>query len=119
NPKGPHSRSSRDLSRGHPGDDIGATPSGSGMVEGIVGISIDGGDIGATPGVTPLFVTREQIKGHLLALRSLVKEHNNWGNLSPICLNFDDLEDRTAARAIVTGKEVGDADLRKPFKEAV
>ncbi|GJW29101.1 transcription factor bHLH93-like protein [Tanacetum coccineum] len=47
------------------------------------------------------------------------REHNNWGNLSPICLNFDDLEDRTAARAIVTGKEVGDADLRKPFKEAV
>ncbi|GKB21634.1 hypothetical protein Tco_0855557 [Tanacetum coccineum] len=147
NPKGPYPRSSRDLSRvqrftstnwhhpwdpysiyqsirmtdalqrGHPRDDIGATPSG--IVEGIAGTSIGGGDIGATPDVTLPSVTREQIKGHLSALRSLVKEHNNRGKVSPIRLNFDDLEDRTVARAVVTGKEVGDADLRKPFKEAV
>ncbi|GKE87970.1 hypothetical protein Tco_1565445, partial [Tanacetum coccineum] len=95
--------------KGHPG----------GIVGGIAGTFIGGGDTGATPGVTAPSFTREQIEGHLSALRSLVKEHNSRGNVSLIRLNFDDLEDRTTARAVVTGKEVGDANLKKPFKEAV
>ncbi|GJW99701.1 hypothetical protein Tco_0183615 [Tanacetum coccineum] len=103
--------------REHPGDNIGATPSG--IIKGAAGTSIDGGGAGATPGATTPSVTREQIEGYLSALKSLVKEHNSRGNVSPICLNFDDLEDWMEVRAVVTGKEVGDADLRKPFKEAV
>nr|GEX73022.1 reverse transcriptase domain-containing protein [Tanacetum cinerariifolium] len=62
---------------------------------------------------------REQIEGHLSALRSLLKEHNGRGNVSPIRLSFDDVEDQTRVRMVVTGKEIGDADLKRPFKEAV
>nr|GEZ74250.1 reverse transcriptase domain-containing protein [Tanacetum cinerariifolium] len=62
---------------------------------------------------------REQIEGYLLALRSLLKEHNWRRNVSPIRLSFDNMEDQTRARTVVTGKEVGDADLKRPFKEAV
>ncbi|GJT41911.1 hypothetical protein Tco_0941776 [Tanacetum coccineum] len=47
--------------------------------------------------------------------RSLFKEHNGRGNVSPIRLSFDDVEDRK----VVIGKEVADADLKRPFKEAV
>nr|GEW13089.1 reverse transcriptase domain-containing protein [Tanacetum cinerariifolium] len=63
--------------------------------------------------------TREQIEGYLLALGSLLKEHNWRGNVSPIRLSFDNVEDQTRVRTVVTGKEVGDADLKRPFKEAV
>ncbi|GJS85406.1 hypothetical protein Tco_0751947 [Tanacetum coccineum] len=93
------------LQRGRPRDDIRATLGG--IVGGIAGTFIGGGDTGATPGVTAPSVTREQIEGHLSALRSLVKEHNSRGNVSLIRLNFDDLEDRTTARVVVMGKETG------------
>nr|GEW35065.1 reverse transcriptase domain-containing protein [Tanacetum cinerariifolium] len=59
------------------------------------------------------------IEGHLSALRSLLKEHNERGNVSSIHLSFDDEEDRTRVQTVVTGKEIGDADLKRPFKEAV
>ncbi|GJY95846.1 hypothetical protein Tco_0512207 [Tanacetum coccineum] len=59
------------------------------------------------------------IEGHLSALRSLLKEHNGRGNVSPIHLSFDDVEDRTRVRTVVTGKEIGDTDLKRSFKEAV
>ncbi|GJT70437.1 hypothetical protein Tco_1029723 [Tanacetum coccineum] len=91
------------LQRGCPRDDIRATSGG--IFGGIAGTFIGGGDTGATPGVTAPSVTREQIEGHLSALRLLVKEHNSRGNVSLIRLNFDDLKDRTTARAVVTGKE--------------
>ncbi|GKA30267.1 hypothetical protein Tco_0716572 [Tanacetum coccineum] len=104
---------------GNPRDDIGATPSG--ISENIVGATPSGvlEDNVETPltGVTPS--TREQIEGHLSALRSLVKEHNSRGNISSIHLSFDDGEDRTRVRTVVTGKEIVDADLKRPFKEAV
>ncbi|GJU51996.1 hypothetical protein Tco_1221551 [Tanacetum coccineum] len=61
--------------------------------------------------------TKEQIEGCLSALRSLVKEHNSRGNVSLIHLNFDEDRDDTGTRTIVTGKKVGDADLKRPFKE--
>nr|GEU58664.1 putative ribonuclease H-like domain-containing protein [Tanacetum cinerariifolium] len=54
-------------------------------------------DDGTTP---PL--TREQIKGHLSALRSLVKEHNSRSNVSPIRLNFNEEEDETQAQVAIT-----------------
>ncbi|GKF03634.1 hypothetical protein Tco_0030557, partial [Tanacetum coccineum] len=104
---------------GTPKDNIGATPSGiSGNVHG----STSGGapEVNVeTPFVEATPSAREQIEGHLSALRSLLKEHNGRGNVSPIRLSFDDTEDRTRARAVVTGKQVRDADLKRPFKEAV
>ncbi|GJU51995.1 hypothetical protein Tco_1221550 [Tanacetum coccineum] len=51
--------------------------------------------------------------------KSLVKEHNSLGNVSPIHLNFDEDRDTTETRTIVTGKKVGDTDLKRPFKETV
>ncbi|GKB72289.1 hypothetical protein Tco_0933701 [Tanacetum coccineum] len=41
------------------------------------------------------------------------------GNVSPIRLSFDDVEDRTRVRTVVTRKEIGDAGLKRPFKEAL
>ncbi|GJS29146.1 reverse transcriptase domain-containing protein [Tanacetum coccineum] len=61
---------------------------------------------------------REQIEGHLSALRSLLKEHNGRGSVSPIRLSFDDTKDQPRVQTVVTGTVV-DADLNKPFKEAV
>ncbi|GKG06132.1 hypothetical protein Tco_0326218 [Tanacetum coccineum] len=62
---------------------------------------------------------REQIEGHLSGLRSLLKEHNGRGNVSLIHLSFDNVEDRTRVQTVVTRKEIEDADLKRPFKEAV
>ncbi|GJT79468.1 hypothetical protein Tco_1053810 [Tanacetum coccineum] len=100
------------LLRGTPGDNIGATPTGvtgnvfgstlGGPLEINVEIPLDG----AVPSV------REQIEGHLSALRSLLKEHNGRGNVS------NDTEDQPRVQTVVTGTVV-DADLKKPFKEAV
>ncbi|GJV81894.1 reverse transcriptase domain-containing protein [Tanacetum coccineum] len=106
------------LLRGTPEDNIGATPAG---ITGNVFGSTSGGppEINAeTPldGATP--PAREHIEGHLSALRSLLKEHNGRGNVSPIRLSFDDTEDQPRVRTVVTGI-VEDANLKKPFKEAV
>ncbi|GJU51260.1 hypothetical protein Tco_1220815 [Tanacetum coccineum] len=103
------------LSRGTPGDNIRSTPVG------IIG-STSGGPLEVhveTPRTGPTPSAREQIEGHLSALRSLLKEHNGRGNVTPIHLSFNDEEDRTRVRTVVTGKEVGDADLKRPFKEAL
>ncbi|GKD59020.1 hypothetical protein Tco_1296529 [Tanacetum coccineum] len=62
--------------------------------------------------------TKEQIEGYLSALKSLVKEHNSWENVSPIRLDFDENGNNTRTHEIVTRKEIGDADLKKHFKEA-
>ncbi|GJR17888.1 hypothetical protein Tco_0966415 [Tanacetum coccineum] len=103
------------LSKGTPGDNIGSTPAG------IIG-STWGGPLEVnfeTPRTEITPSAREQIEGNLSALRSLLKEHNGRGNVSAIHLSFDDEEDRTRVRTVVTGKEIGDADLKRPFKEAV
>nr|GEZ57231.1 hypothetical protein [Tanacetum cinerariifolium] len=101
--------------RGTLEDNIGSTPAG------IIG-STSGGPLEVnveTPRTKTTPSAREQIEGHLSTLRSLLKEHNGRGNVSPIHLSFDDVEDRTRVRTVVTGKEIGDADLKRPFKKAV
>ncbi|GKB64968.1 hypothetical protein Tco_0921154 [Tanacetum coccineum] len=106
------------LFRGTLEDNIGATPAG--ITKNAFG-STSGGPLEInfeTPLDGAIPSTREHIKGHLSALRSLLKEHNGRGNVSPIRLSFDDTEDQPRVQTIVTGK-VGDADLKKPFKEAV
>ncbi|GKC31413.1 hypothetical protein Tco_1038707 [Tanacetum coccineum] len=91
------------------------------MPVGIIGSTL-GGPLkvrAETPRTRPTPSVREQIEGHLSALSSLLKEHKGRRNVSPIHLSFDDEEDRMRVRTVVTEKEVGDADLKRPFKEVV
>ena len=62
---------------------------------------------------------REQIEGHLSALKALVEEHNRREKVQPIRLNFteDDFNNDRTTTGIVTGTRVSDEDLGKPFKE--
>ncbi|GKC94485.1 reverse transcriptase domain-containing protein [Tanacetum coccineum] len=69
--------------------------------------------------VTPSPLTKEQIEGHVYALRSLIKDHNRKNKTNPIQLDFDEEDIATKDTRIVKGKEVVDDDLRKPFKEAL
>ncbi|GKA06798.1 reverse transcriptase domain-containing protein, partial [Tanacetum coccineum] len=63
-------------------------------------------------------LTKEQIEGHVSALKSLIKSHNQKNRGDPIRLDFK-IEDTVARdHNIAKGKEVVDEDLRKPFKEA-
>ncbi|GJT90440.1 hypothetical protein Tco_1079285 [Tanacetum coccineum] len=105
------------LLRGTLRDNIGPTPAG------IIGSTLGGRGPLKVNVETYLTETtpsaREQIEGNLSALRSLLKEHNGMGNVSLIHLIFDDVEDRTRVQTIVTGKEKGDVDMKRPFKEAV
>ena len=64
---------------------------------------------------TPL--TKEQIEGHVSALRSLVATYNRGRNVSPIRLNFEEREPNRRRNEIATGERVSDEDLGKPFKE--
>ncbi|GJT27602.1 hypothetical protein Tco_0907877 [Tanacetum coccineum] len=68
--------------------------------------------------VTPP-LTKEQIEGHVSALRSLIKDHNRKNKTYPIRLDFDEEDVATKDTRIVKGKEVVDDDLRKPFKEVL
>ncbi|GKB91918.1 hypothetical protein Tco_0964190 [Tanacetum coccineum] len=109
---------SEELRRGTSGDDIRATPSGSPKISSEP-LPAESLKITLEPPLPrSLLPTREHIEGHLSALRSLAKEHNSRGNISPIHLSFGDGEDRTRVRTVVTGKEIVDADLKRPFKEA-
>nr|GEU90893.1 reverse transcriptase domain-containing protein [Tanacetum cinerariifolium] len=49
----------------------------------------------------------------------LMTEVPERGNVSPTHLSFDDVEDRTRVQMVVTGAEIGDADLKRTFKEAI
>nr|GEY25665.1 hypothetical protein [Tanacetum cinerariifolium] len=61
-------------------------------------------------------LTKEQIEGHLSALRSIIKDHNRKNKTYPIQLDFDEDDTTTKDTRIAKGKEVVDEDLRKPFK---
>ncbi|GKA66944.1 hypothetical protein Tco_0766752, partial [Tanacetum coccineum] len=106
------------LLRGTPMDTIGATPA---EITERTGGSTSGGEPIEnieTPIIETTPSAKEQIEGYLSALKSIVKEYNGRGNVSLIRLSFDDVEDRTRDRTVVTGKEIRDADLKRPFKEA-
>nr|GEY28105.1 reverse transcriptase domain-containing protein [Tanacetum cinerariifolium] len=63
-------------------------------------------------------LTKEQIEGHVSALKSLIKSHNRKNKGDPIRLDFETVEAEIQGHTVVKGKEVIDEDLRKPFKEA-
>ncbi|GJT69476.1 hypothetical protein Tco_1028762 [Tanacetum coccineum] len=80
------------LLRGTPGDNIGPTPAGI---------------IGSTSGGLSKLMSKPRLRRPLRPQRSRSK-----GTSRP-------LEDRTRVTTVVKGKEIGDADLKRPFKEAV
>ncbi|GJU57913.1 reverse transcriptase domain-containing protein [Tanacetum coccineum] len=63
-------------------------------------------------------LTKEQIEGHVSALKSLIKSHNRKNRGDPIRLDFETEDTEAQDHNIAKGKEVVDEDLRKPFKEA-
>ncbi|GKE05790.1 hypothetical protein Tco_1397808, partial [Tanacetum coccineum] len=82
--------------------------------------SVEGGGPGDTDDreETPPPLTKEQIEGHVSALKSLVKSHNRKNKGDPIRLDFEMVDTEVQGHTVVKGKEVMDEDLRKPFKEA-
>ncbi|GJX36364.1 hypothetical protein Tco_0247921 [Tanacetum coccineum] len=68
---------------------------------------------------TPPPLTKEEIEGHLSALKSIIKDHNRKNKTDPIRLDFEEEDTATRDSRIVTGKEVVDDDLKKHFKEAL
>nr|GFA45487.1 reverse transcriptase domain-containing protein [Tanacetum cinerariifolium] len=67
---------------------------------------------------TPPPLTKEQIEGHVSALKSLIKSHNRRNKGDPIRLDFELEDTEVQDHGIAKGKEVMDEDLGKPFKEA-
>ncbi|GKB08495.1 hypothetical protein Tco_0836807 [Tanacetum coccineum] len=67
---------------------------------------------------TPPPLTKEQIEGHVFALKSLIKSHNRKNRGDPIRLDFEMVDTEVQDHNVVKGKEVMDEVLRKPFKEA-
>ncbi|GJZ31995.1 hypothetical protein Tco_0577042 [Tanacetum coccineum] len=67
---------------------------------------------------TPPPLTKEQIEGHVSALKSLIKIHNQRNKGDPIRLDFESEDTEVQDLGIAKGKDVMDEDLRKPFKEA-
>nr|GEW06815.1 reverse transcriptase domain-containing protein [Tanacetum cinerariifolium] len=67
---------------------------------------------------TPHPLTKEQIEGHVSALKSLIKSHNQRNNRDPIRLDFESEDTEVQDLGIAKGKEVMDEDLGKPFKKA-
>nr|GEV42645.1 reverse transcriptase domain-containing protein [Tanacetum cinerariifolium] len=67
---------------------------------------------------TPPLLTKEQIEGHVSALKSLIKSHNQRNKGDPIRLDFESEDTEVQDLGIAKGKEVMDEDLGKPFKEA-
>nr|GEV74394.1 reverse transcriptase domain-containing protein [Tanacetum cinerariifolium] len=61
---------------------------------------------------------KEQIEGHVSALKSLIKSHNQRNKGDPIRLDFESKDTEVQDMGIAKGKEVMDEDLGKPFKEA-
>ncbi|GJS83781.1 reverse transcriptase domain-containing protein [Tanacetum coccineum] len=68
-------------------------------------------------GTPPL--TKEQIEGHISAMKSIIKDHNKRNKANPIRLNFEIEDQDPNEDRIVKGKEVDDGDLSKPFKETL
>ncbi|GJZ18593.1 hypothetical protein Tco_0554716 [Tanacetum coccineum] len=67
---------------------------------------------------TPPPLMKEQIEGHVSALKSLIKSHNRKNKGDLIRLDFEMVDTEVQGHNVVKGKEVTDENLRKPFKEA-
>nr|GEU66659.1 hypothetical protein [Tanacetum cinerariifolium] len=67
---------------------------------------------------TPPTLTKEQIEGHVSALKSLIKSHNQRNKGDPIRLDFESEDTEVRDMDIALGKEVMGEDLGNPFKEA-
>nr|GEU63511.1 hypothetical protein [Tanacetum cinerariifolium] len=61
---------------------------------------------------------KEQIEGHVSALKSLIKSHNQRNKRDPIRLDFKLEDTEVQDLGITRGNKVMDEDLGKPFKEA-
>ncbi|GJS78434.1 hypothetical protein Tco_0728315, partial [Tanacetum coccineum] len=68
-------------------------------------------------GTPPL--TKEQIEGHISAMKSIIKDDNKRNKANPIRLNFEIEDQDPNEDRIVKGKEIDDEDLSKPFKETL
>ncbi|GKF52895.1 hypothetical protein Tco_0159805, partial [Tanacetum coccineum] len=66
---------------------------------------------------TPPPLTKEQIEGHVSAIKSIVKEYNRQNKADPIRLDFGTGNILLKEGRVVRGKDVGEEDLSKPFKE--
>ncbi|GKB12202.1 hypothetical protein Tco_0846125 [Tanacetum coccineum] len=60
-------------------------------------------------GTPPL--TKEQIEGHISAMKSIIKDHNKRNKANPIRLNFEIEDQDPNEDRIVKGKEIDDEDL--------
>ncbi|GKA68400.1 reverse transcriptase domain-containing protein [Tanacetum coccineum] len=86
----------------------------------MTGPSEDGGpEVQDDREATPPPLTKEQIEGHLSALRSIIKDHNRNNKTDLIHLDFDEEDTAVKDIRIVKGKKVVDDDLKKPFKETL
>ncbi|GJY75408.1 hypothetical protein Tco_0480524 [Tanacetum coccineum] len=68
-------------------------------------------------GTLPL--TKELLESHISALILLIKDHNKLNIFDPIRLNFELEDTKVGSGEIMKGKRVGDANLKRPFKEAL
>ncbi|GJU66245.1 reverse transcriptase domain-containing protein [Tanacetum coccineum] len=58
-------------------------------------------------------LTKEQIEGHISAMKSIIKDHNKRNKANPIRLNFEIEDQDPNEDRIVKGKEVDDEDLTR------
>ncbi|GJU09576.1 hypothetical protein Tco_1131972 [Tanacetum coccineum] len=66
---------------------------------------------------TPPPLTKEQIEGHISAIKSIIKYYNRQNKADPIRLDFRTDNILLKEGRVARGKDVGEEDLSKPFKE--
>ncbi|GJZ18890.1 hypothetical protein Tco_0555480 [Tanacetum coccineum] len=66
---------------------------------------------------TPPPLTKEQIEGHISAMKSIIKDYNRQNKADPIRLDFRTDNIILDEGRVARGKDVGEEDLSKPFKE--
>ncbi|GJW60621.1 hypothetical protein Tco_0109956 [Tanacetum coccineum] len=66
---------------------------------------------------TPLLSPQSQIEGHISAMKSIIKDYNRQNKADPIRLDFGTDNILLNEGRVARGKDVGEEDLSKPFKE--
>ena len=66
---------------------------------------------------TPPPLTKEQIEGHIWAMKFLVKDYDRKNKTDPIRLDFGTDDIPLKEGMVARGRIVGEEDLSKPFKE--